>query len=79
MGSRARIGTQGIAEGGGFPRGLGLLEDGGIAELHVEFHQHKAAKQEAFANDLFLKEAPGVVVMGRIVVGRVEEEIGVGG
>lgn len=57
------IGAEGITEGGGRPGGLGHIENGGIAELHVKLQQHEAAEQEALSGDLFLKEAAGGSVM----------------
>ena len=72
------IRAQGVAKGRGFFGGLGLLEDGGIAELHVKLDQHEAAEQEALANDLLLEKAAGRFVVRRIRIGRVEEEIGIG-
>lgn len=63
------IGAEGIAEGGGFLGGLGILEDGGIAELHVKLHQHEAAEEEALLSRcLLLKEPLGGLVVRRIGV-----------
>lgn len=74
------IDAEGIAEGGGFLGGLGLFEDGRIAKLHVKLHQHEAAEQEALLSRcLLLKEPLGGLMIGRIRVRRVEEEVRVSG
>lgn len=70
------IRAEGIAEGRGFLGCLGHFEDGWIAELHVEFHQHEAAEQEALlSRSILLKEPLGGVVLRRIGVRGVEEEV----
>jgi hypothetical protein len=50
-----------------------------LRKLHVKLHQHEAAEQEALPRCLLLKEPLGGLVMRRIRVRRVEEEVGVGG
>ena len=52
------IGAEGIAEGSGFLGSLGLFEDGRIANLHVELHQHEAAEQEALLSRCLLLKEP---------------------
>lgn len=42
-----RVAAESVAEGGRLLGCHGLLEHRWIAELHVEFHQRKAAEQEA--------------------------------
>ena len=74
------IGTEGIAESVSFLGGLGLFEDGRIAKLHVDLQQNETAEQEALLSRCFLlKEPLGGLVIGRIRVCRVEEEVCVGG
>ena len=74
------IGPERIAEDGGFAGGFRLFENGGVAELHIEFQEDEAAEQEAlFAGGLIFKEAPGGFVIRRSWIGGVEEKIGIGG
>ena len=51
-----------------------------VAELHVDFHEDEAAEEESLlAGDFGGEEVLGGGVVGRVRVGRVEEEVGVGG
>ena len=69
-----------MAEGGGFLGSFWLFEDGMVAELHVDFHEDEAAEEESLlAGDFGGEEVLGGGVVGRVRVGRVEEEVGVGG
>lgn len=73
------VGAEGIAESGRFLGGLGLLEHRWIAELHVEFHQHEAAEQEALLSRcLLLKEPLRGLMVRRIGVRSVKKEVRVG-
>lgn len=74
------VGAEGGAEGGGFGGCFGLFEDGGVADLHVDFHEDEAAEEESLlARGFGGKEVLRGGVMGRVGVGRVEEEVGIGG
>ncbi len=74
------IGAKSLAESCGFGGSLWFFENGRVAKLHVDFYEHEAAKEESLLACGFCgEELLGSGVMGRIEVGRVKEEIGVGG
>lgn len=75
-----RVRTESLTEGGGFSGRFWLLENGGVAELHVDFHQYQAAEQKAvLPGCLGGEEIAGDGVIRGIRIGRVEKELGVGG
>ena len=70
------IGAEGVAEGGGFACSFGLLKDSRVPKLHIKFHQHEPAKKEALsARSVVSKKAGGAIMMRRVRIRCVEEDI----